>query len=553
MKSDKVTYITSPALNGSLGEALYSKLLATLAQGKQASGPASQWAGIVRGFAQKGIKGAEIEDSGVLTYLESLPPAEKVTREQLCDQIKQRIPRIKQVELGAPKYSEWRNMNVGQYKERLYILASEAMAADDRMEDLHYQIQDLAFNPAPLLKDPGLVDRLEREMQWLRQARPQMWDFQHHHFSNVSQEHGKNVMAHARTTEIDDLFFIEEIQSDWAQKGRRYNWGAGYPKAPFVTNTELWAGLVAKDLIHKAASNGFNRVAWINWNMRNGWDGGSGSVQDDAFYRQIIPKIINKAIEKAGGRVAPMEVQTRHGPKSVLGFEITASVREALVMSQPLYSRAGLLPYGSQPDTPERIAERALILNECRQMLGSIHTIRFVSRLYDFASGNEVAGRYLSRGIEISLRAKDLRRTARHEAWHFAHENLLLDFEKREMRMSFSEGTRLNDLTRATLLRAGEFEAAAQCNDPQECAAHAFALWSEQRLQIELGPEAGLFERVTHALDQISAWLDERIFGVKVSTPEDLFKAMRAGTLAVKDAPGESSEPSRSREHFPTF
>ena len=70
---------------------------------------------------------------------------------------------------------------------------------------------------------------------------------------------------------------------------------------------------------------------------------------------------------------------------------------------------------------------------------------------------------------------------------------------------------------------------------------------------MELSPGAGIFERVTHALDKINAWLEESIFGVKVTTPEDLFKAMRAGALAVRDAPIESSEPSRPREHFPSF
>jgi len=39
----------------------------------------------------------------------------------------------------------------------------------------------------------------------------------------------------------------------------------------------------------------------------------------------------------------------------------------------------------------------------------------------------------------------------------------------------------------------------------------------------------------------------------KVSTPENLFKAMRADTLAEKDAPSESNEPSRSRGHFPIY
>jgi hypothetical protein len=132
-----------------------------------------------------------------------------------------------------------------------------------------------------------------------------------------------NVLAHVRLNERTDAegkrtLFIEEIQSDWAQKGKKrgfqgqrtvaninkdidvvmaelYERGElaglhrndvrmeahpdlaqryealiremgdgqkGVPAGPFVQKTEAWVGLVMKRVIAYAAENGFERVAW---------------------------------------------------------------------------------------------------------------------------------------------------------------------------------------------------------------------------------------------------------------------------------------------------
>lgn len=135
-----------------------------------------------------------------------------------------------------------------------------------------------------------------------------------------------NILAHVRFNERTDadgkrVLFLEEIQSDWAQKGRKegffegpikepegFRWddgardwvraeGAavekwkvpgeggdtlwdtreaavdavkryrnlgtrGVPAAPFVTETKAWVALALKRMIRYAAENGFDRVAW---------------------------------------------------------------------------------------------------------------------------------------------------------------------------------------------------------------------------------------------------------------------------------------------------
>lgn len=115
----------------------------------------------------------------------------------------------------------------------------------------------------------------------------------------------------ARSDAKERVLFVEEIQSDWAQKGRDEGFATGLtkeeqkefddlntelyalnskeltpadqsrkqdvfsrikelkakrsqgiPTAPFVTDTKAWTGLVAKRLLRYAAENGFDRIAW---------------------------------------------------------------------------------------------------------------------------------------------------------------------------------------------------------------------------------------------------------------------------------------------------
>lgn len=521
--------------------AINSKLLSLLGDAKMARAPGKQWISFINSLGNKGVKKAEIDDSSVLTFL-GTKGDERVTREEVVQWLRSRLPTVKLVDLNAPRYAGWRSISAGSYKERLYILASEAMLADDEIDDIMYSIEQLGFDPSPLLEDPELVDRLEARLTLVRSQRDTKWDFSAHHFSNEVSGHGKNLMAHARFIHdpAQQLFFVQEIQSDWAQKGRRTNWASGYPRAPFVTDTESWATVVVRDLLHTAACNEeAHRVAWLRANMRNGWDGSDSADPDGLaeFYDSIVRRMIEKAISKFGGRVVEMEVQTKHGPRQVLGFEMTDQVRQGLRQAYPLYSHGNLLTtmQAQALADPQRAAEVSAVLNECREMLGDVRTVRFVARLVDITTGRQVAGQYLNQGITLSLRAKDLPRAARHESWHFASENLLLAHERREIRLAFSAVSPLNEKTQAVLRSLGEEEAARQCVDHNECAAHAFSLWAEGRLSVQDEPR-NVFEVVASVLARMSSWLERKVFGVDVKSPNELFEALRGGVLAARQS-----------------
>jgi hypothetical protein len=72
--------------------------------------------------------------------------------------------------------------------------------------------------------------------------------------------------------------------------------------------------------------------------LRNGWQTGEESDDLQTFYDTIIRKLTQKLIDKAGGRITTMTIETKNGPRDVLGFEMTPEVRETLKDSMPLYS-----------------------------------------------------------------------------------------------------------------------------------------------------------------------------------------------------------------------
>jgi N12 class adenine-specific DNA methylase len=95
-----------------------------------------------------------------------------------------------------------------------------------------------------------------------------------------------NIIAHIRLNDRTDadgkrVLFVEEIQSDWAQEGRRKGFDTGatapagwadtgnargtgnIPRAPFVDKTDAWLALVLKRIIHMAATEGYDRVAFV--------------------------------------------------------------------------------------------------------------------------------------------------------------------------------------------------------------------------------------------------------------------------------------------------
>lgn len=128
--------------------------------------------------------------------------------------------------------------------------------------------------------------------------------------------HDHNVLAHIRTTTRTDtagrkLLFIEEIQSDWHQAGRRdgydITWWGKVPNAPFKKE---WPALATKLMLIHASENGYDGIAWPQ-----------GDIQELRYMRSLqairqhydreIPQVLNRLGKPFGCRVATTTIPTR--------------------------------------------------------------------------------------------------------------------------------------------------------------------------------------------------------------------------------------------------
>jgi len=125
-----------------------------------------------------------------------------------------------------------------------------------------------------------------------------------------------NILAHIRTTTRTDhagrkILFIEEVQSDWHQSGKRNgydnnSWGQ-VANAPFK---QEWPVIAAKLMLIHASQNGFSGLAWS-----------MGSIQEvrykrylqpiKHYYDQVIPQALDRLVKALDCRVESTLIKTR--------------------------------------------------------------------------------------------------------------------------------------------------------------------------------------------------------------------------------------------------
>lgn len=139
-------------------------------------------------------------------------------------------------------------------------------------------------------------------------------DFQRIFFGAHFYDH--NVLLHIRTTARTDnagrkLLFIEEVQSDWHQSGKRYGYNNTYwgqvANAPFKQD---WPALAIKLMLIHASQNGFDGIAWPR-----------GDIQERRYGQQLhsikqhydreIPKALNRLGRPFNCQVETTEINTR--------------------------------------------------------------------------------------------------------------------------------------------------------------------------------------------------------------------------------------------------
>ena len=172
-------------------------------------------------------------------------------------------------------------------------------------------------------------------------------------FKDSHFETDENVFAHVRFNERVDadgkrMLFIEEVQSDWAAKGRDVGFNKPYingdvvggreesvPAAPFVSKRkgnrfvedDKWRALAMKRMIRWGADNGYDRVGWITG--RDTADRYNLSKFIDRVEYQKLPgedRTMVSAWDKAGNKIIPDRMVASKDMKRTVGRDLAEQI-----------------------------------------------------------------------------------------------------------------------------------------------------------------------------------------------------------------------------------
>jgi hypothetical protein len=291
----------------------------------------------------KGVKPDELEHSGVNTAFADKP---KITKQELADHFRKSLPPVMvkplyddDSESALARYGEDYNIAIpgGQnYREHLIRLdpiryqprnlppvpeytpqeGLTAERADVRQYGGAYHINDADGNEIGMVR--GFFNTPEDAVEGWHQGQQKELDQAYNRLATFSSPHypeTDNVLAHVRMSDRkgpngEKILHLEEVQSDWGQKGRetgfendikpgevakeegrdtwRVNWpdgsySAGYgsvrsaneamkrrflskanyiPKGPYVDNTSKWTDLAMKHVLNEAAQNNYDHIIW---------------------------------------------------------------------------------------------------------------------------------------------------------------------------------------------------------------------------------------------------------------------------------------------------
>ncbi|WP_374295963.1 Eco57I restriction-modification methylase domain-containing protein, partial [Sphingomonas sp.] len=188
----------------------------------------------------------------------------------------------------------------------------------------------------------------------------------------------KNLLLHVRYNTREDvkgrtMLFVEELQSDWHQDGRKYGYGATddtVPPAPFA-RSEDWALLAVKRMVRMAVERNVDRIAWTTGAQqvsRYGMEGERAAGMT-AFYDRILPAAINRWARPLGAQVTTAQIRPRfrQPAMTVHALDITPAMRAAVAAGLPLFSRRAPGDFLADVEAVVRQDEDATRLARVRQ------------------------------------------------------------------------------------------------------------------------------------------------------------------------------------------
>lgn len=468
-----------------------------IAQYKQSKLPAQQWAHVIKGFSQKGIKLAEIDDSKVLEWLEEQGKAQ-LSRDEVAQYASYALPSIKEARLTGSDvgYRQYSWAEAGEdYNESLFYFPTVTEDLADRIADLDEKIASLNFDFDALGRDPNVVFRLDEKRQalLLEASGVQRGVTLGTHFSERLQQmcpDARADFAHMRWSVLlrdgKRTLFVHEFQSDWAQKGRQAEWQGAYKRAPLVTETEYWTGFLMRRAMLLAVEFDCEQLTWINGtSMANG--GRFGSAGLDEFYLKIVPSIAKKLAKPFKSELFLHDFSLRDSVKRMAVMPVTDEMRQEMRASVPVYSHANLV--ADATFDPVRAAQlRKALQLRANEAFGEGVAMRvsIVREILDAYGEHRPAAALIGKVAHVAFNAADPVGALDHEGFHFAYRYHFTSKERSEVRRQFAAGSPMLVRTWQLLMRDGNRHAAQQCmRDPEEAAAHAYSLWRKGKMDLK--------------------------------------------------------------------
>jgi hypothetical protein len=232
----------------------YSALTRAVEGMRQPKAPGSQWAAMIQNAP--GVKAEEVDWSGVLEWLQSQPGA--VGKADVLAYLKENEVRVEEVEKDADaRYRQWQVPGGAGYRELLLTLP----AARSEVDTSGWTVSKLADDMWTVKDKDDVVIGMSEVSE------AAAWDdaigtmrgiagasYRSRHWSEP------NVLAHVRFNERTDaegrrVLFLEEVQSDWHQTGRKQGYAAPPGKLPKGWRVERYQ----------------NAVGYDRWRVFGGW------------------------------------------------------------------------------------------------------------------------------------------------------------------------------------------------------------------------------------------------------------------------------------------
>lgn len=352
---------------------MFSPLERTIIAHKMETMPSSQWAAYIKANAPKAAK----KEALAIKLDELLARQPKISKQDIVKHIQEKSPKLKTKIVRAESndgdetmFSKYVLPGGEDYSETLITLPPNVSSPSIRV-DKAFEIADadgrvLASGTMPI--PTRTLEKLNNNPDWTVREydQPNLSDvlrdpsnFRSSHFDDP------NIVAHLRTnmrptSNYNNALFLEELQSDWAQAGRKKGFltpdlnaerraeikaqldelakegkvmsdrgenasdvhmrmmqlndalndiapPKGVPEGPYVGDTNDWTGLALKKAIERAVDEGNDSIAWTSgaqqadrYNLAKQIDSIHHSMNPDGTYSFSAVKNGQEVISKEG-------------------------------------------------------------------------------------------------------------------------------------------------------------------------------------------------------------------------------------------------------------